>query len=170
MFGLLEANRIFQVSKRKQCLFGVSAHVDSMGFKVTTANWKTSLQGEAGAGAGRAVIPRNPTVPLSPELFYTQGCGSGNTTANRTKASLQTFSFHPRGVGLFCETLSWDSCAEQEGGGSSKEVGKCCSLTMEGAETVGSCLGEANVEPSTTVPFSLALAHDPRHRDGLSGD
>lgn len=28
----------------------------------------------------------------------------------------------------------------------------------------------ASVEPSTAkVPFSLALAHDPRHRDGLDG-
>lgn len=66
MFGFLQANRIFQVSKRRQCLFGVSAHVDSMGFKVKTANWKTSLKGEAKAGAGGGCDPQNPHCAPDP--------------------------------------------------------------------------------------------------------
>lgn len=134
-------------------MFGVSAHVDSMEFKVTTANWKTSLKGEAEAGAGKAVIPRNPTVPLSPELLYTQGCGGGDTTANRTKAS--TFSFHPEGWAYSVKHHLGQLC--RAGGRRLQLRWECCSLTKEGAETGGSCLGEANVEPSTAEPFSLAL-------------
>lgn len=47
-------------------MFGVSAHVDSMGFKVKTANWKTSLKGEAKAGAGGGCDPQKPHCAPDP--------------------------------------------------------------------------------------------------------
>lgn len=113
---------------------------------------------------GVAVIPKNPTVPLTPELFYAQDCGSGNTTANRTKGISLTLLLPERGGLCSVGNIILDSCAEKEGGA------KCWSLALEGAETGESCLGEANVEPRAAVPFSLPLAHDPGHKDGLPGD
>lgn len=77
----------------------VSAHVDSMGFKVKTANWKTSLKGEAKAGAGGGCDPQKPPVPLTPELFYTQNW-LWKHHSKRDKR-LQPFSC-PRGEGLSC--------------------------------------------------------------------
>lgn len=120
-----------------------------MGFKGTTANWKTSLKGEAKAGAGGGCDPQKPHCAPDPRAVLHSGLRVWKHHRKRDKRHfLKPSPSSPERWPALRETLSWDSCAEQEGGGSSKEVGECLSLTVEGAETEGSCLGEANVEPA----------------------
>lgn len=120
-----------------------------MGFKGTTANWKTSLKGEAKAGAGGGCDPQKPHCAPDPRDVLHSGLWVWKHHSKRDKRHfLKPSPSSPERWPALRETLSWDSCAEQEGGGSSEEVGKCLSLTVEGAETEGSCLGEANMEPA----------------------
>lgn len=134
MFGLLQANRISQVSKRKVFVWGLSSH-RFHGIQSHNSQLETFLKGEAKAGAGDGCDPQKPHCAPDPIRLWVWKHHS-----KRDKGISSTLLLPPkRGGPVLGETLSWDSCAEQEGRGSSKEVGKCWSLTTEGAGTEGSC-------------------------------